>query len=42
MNSVNVVIVDYGAGNLRSVARAVERVGWHACVSSSSTRNFAS
>jgi glutamine amidotransferase len=29
-----IVIVDYGAGNLRSVARAVERVGWQACVTS--------
>jgi len=31
---MGVTIVDYGAGNLRSVARAVERVGWQACVTS--------
>ena len=30
--SGNVVILDYGAGNLRSVVRAVERVGFRACV----------
>jgi glutamine amidotransferase len=30
----SITIVDYGAGNLRSVARAVERVGWQAHVSS--------
>jgi imidazoleglycerol phosphate synthase glutamine amidotransferase subunit HisH len=34
--------VDYSAGNLRSVARAVERVGWQACACSSSTRSFVS
>jgi glutamine amidotransferase len=34
MRSVNVVIVDYGAGNLRSVERAVARAGFEALVSS--------
>jgi len=29
---VSVVIVDYGAGNLRSVARAVAKVGWQPLV----------
>jgi glutamine amidotransferase len=33
--SAPVVIVDYGLGNLRSVAGAVEKVGYTACVSSS-------
>lgn len=31
-SSGNVVILDYGAGNLRSVVRAVERVGFSPCV----------
>jgi glutamine amidotransferase len=31
---VEIVIVDYGAGNLRSVARAVEKTGWRPLVSS--------
>jgi glutamine amidotransferase len=31
---MGVVIVDYGAGNLRSVARAVQKVGWHPRVTS--------
>ena len=30
--SGNIVILDYGAGNLRSVVRAVERVGFSPCV----------
>src|SRR5690348_2977122 len=30
--ALKVVIVDYGAGNLRSVARAVVHVGYEACV----------
>ena len=34
MGRRSAIIVDYGAGNLRSVARAVEQVGWRACVSS--------
>ncbi len=34
MGSVNVVIVDYGAGNLRSVERAVARAGFEPLVSS--------
>lgn len=29
---MNIVVIDYGAGNLRSVARAVERVGYQALV----------
>jgi len=32
--AVDVVIVDYGAGNLHSVAKAVERTGWRPLVSS--------
>ncbi|HEY8836440.1 MAG TPA: imidazole glycerol phosphate synthase subunit HisH, partial [Dehalococcoidia bacterium] len=31
---MEIVIVDYGAGNLRSVARAVEKTGWRPLVSS--------
>lgn len=34
MGTKTAVIVDYGAGNLRSVARAVERAGCSACVTS--------
>jgi glutamine amidotransferase len=35
--SENVVILDYGAGNLRSVVRAVERVGLSPCVTDAPT-----
>jgi glutamine amidotransferase len=35
--SKNVVIVDYGAGNLRSVARAVAHAGYEATVSSAAS-----
>ena len=33
-NQVPVLIVDYGMGNLRSVANAVEVIGWEALISS--------
>ena len=33
MNAVKPVIVDYGAGNLRSVARAVARAGYEPVIS---------
>lgn len=31
---MDIVIVDYGAGNLHSVTKAVEKTGWHPLVSS--------
>jgi len=34
MGRRSIIIVDYGAGNLRSVARAIEQVGWQGCVTS--------
>lgn len=37
MESKQVVIVDYGAGNLRSVARAVIEQGWQPVISSESS-----
>ncbi len=38
MENTNVVIVDYGMGNLRSVQKALEHVGAHALVSSDPAR----
>ncbi len=37
MNPVNLVIVDYGAGNLRSVAKAVARLGYQPLIISDAT-----